>query len=212
MGLAYCARHGRLAIERRIERHLALVTALLAIIDDADGDFDLEDGEDPDFEPSIAPTCGASVSGLDDLELDTSDTEPSLGWTDMEGRYGNRSMAPTFDPDREVDDADDEPSLGAPEPGFAPPLHGMWRGQLPYLPAMPLIGQGAWARGKSDDDEQVNEDGDDLDTREADGLETGEADPAEGDSGLMIPGGNELGVGEISQRATGRLAANGWRP
>lgn len=209
MGLAYCARHGRPAIERRIERHLALVTALLAIIDDADGDFDIEDGDDPDLEPSI----GGNVLNFEaiDTELDTSDTEPSLGWTEMEGRYGNRGMAPTFDPDCEVDDADDEPNLGAPEPGFAPPLYGMWRGQLPYLPAMPLEGQGAWGRGRGDDDEQVNEDGDDLDTREADGLETGEADPAEGDSGLMIHGGNELGVGEISKRAKGRLAASGWR-
>jgi hypothetical protein len=145
----------RQALENRVEQHLSLVTTLLALLDGMDTDPDLEPIEDD--EPSIG---GHAPWGREvDLELDNADTEPSLGWTDMEGRYG-RGL--TFDPDREVDDADDEPNLGAPEPGFAPPLYGMWRGQLPYLPAVPLDGQGAWARGRGDDDEQVNEDGGDI--------------------------------------------------
>jgi hypothetical protein len=53
-GVAYCLRHGRPAIERRIERHLALVTALLAVIDVVDGD--------PDQEPNLgAPEGRLSV-------------------------------------------------------------------------------------------------------------------------------------------------------
>lgn len=158
-GVAYCLAHGREAIERRIDRHLSLVTALLALIDEVDGDPDIEDGDDFDLEPSL----GGSPLNFEaiDTELDTSDTEPSLGWTDMEGRYGNRSMAPTFDPDREVDDADDEPSLGAPETEFAPPEYFSTK-RLPVYAAMPLTSQSSWARGRGDDDEQVNEDGGDV--------------------------------------------------
>lgn len=146
----------RQALESRAERHLSLATALIAMLDVMDGD--------PDLEPALAgldggPQDDRESDGLEHGEGDDADREPSLGWSDMEARYG---AAPTFDPDRELDDADDEPSLGSPETPFAPPPYGMWRGQPPYLPAIPLGGQETWARGKGDDDEQTNEDGGDV--------------------------------------------------
>lgn len=138
-------------IERDITAHLDLVTALLALLDDADGD--------PDLEPDIAN--GYLVP--DDLEggdvLDQG--EPSLGWTEMEARFGC-SPEPSYE--CEIDDADDEPSLGAPEPRLA--STGYWGGTLPtalpFNPAMPMDSQVHWARGRGDDDEQVNEDGGDV--------------------------------------------------
>ena len=59
-GLAYCARFGRPAIERRIERHLALVAALIAFLDDADAD--------PDLEPSLGWTPYCDDPSTVDLE------------------------------------------------------------------------------------------------------------------------------------------------
>lgn len=84
-----------------------LVAALIDWLDLLDGD--------PDLEPSLAGFDGlsyhkAEVDLEDDglsRELDTADDEPSLGWTDMESRFG-RLAAPTFDPDRE-EDVQDEP-------------------------------------------------------------------------------------------------------
>lgn len=73
-GIAYCERFDRPAIERRIERHLALVTALLAVLDDADGDPDVE--ADEDFEPQTSSMFIGNRLFLD-LELDDSDREPS---------------------------------------------------------------------------------------------------------------------------------------
>jgi hypothetical protein len=72
-GWAYCFRHDREAIERRIDRHLALVTALLAILDHDDGD--------PDLEHDLVDGGEAYLEGdpLDEGEADDSDREPSLG-------------------------------------------------------------------------------------------------------------------------------------
>jgi len=66
----------------------AAIEALVALLDDVDGD--------PDLEPSLGYNC----YGGDDRELDTSDDEPSLGWT-RDGFCGS-----TFDPDLEKDDAE----------------------------------------------------------------------------------------------------------
>ncbi|GLS41596.1 hypothetical protein GCM10010869_71930 [Mesorhizobium tianshanense] len=60
----------RLRIETTIEN-------LLALLDEIDGD--------PDLEPWLAG--GAEVVGTDDLEGDSSDDEWSLGWT-RTGAYG----------------------------------------------------------------------------------------------------------------------------
>lgn len=62
----------REAIEARIECHLGLVTALLATLDDLDGDTDLE--------PSIgSPSVIIAGALVDDCEFDISDCEPSIG-------------------------------------------------------------------------------------------------------------------------------------
>jgi hypothetical protein len=71
----------------------AEVERLIAFLDALGGEPDLEDGGDD--EP-------------DD------DGEPSLGWADMEGRYGAPVTLP-FSVDVELDEADSEPSLGSPE-------------------------------------------------------------------------------------------------
>ncbi len=85
---------GRLRKEARDE-----IERLLSFLDQTDGD--------PDFEPSLA---GYSL-GMDDREGDPADTEPSLGWTDQEARWGRH--ATPADVDTELDASDDEPSLGS---------------------------------------------------------------------------------------------------
>lgn len=143
-----------------IRRNLAadLVTALIAIIDDIDGDENLE--------PSLGfePLTGTYDLEADCDEDDDTEREPSLGWTEMEARYGCR---PVFDADLEHDDADDEPSLGSPE--ISPMTmfdlkNGRgwgWRQGTQET---------SWAKGSRDDGEedggdapeQVNEDGGDI--------------------------------------------------
>jgi len=174
-GEAYCLRHGREATERRINRHLALVTALLALLDQADGDENLE--------PYLAGIDGGP--GDDREGGDVLDSgEPSLGWTEMETRYGC-SLSASFD--CEVDTADDEPSLGAPETIVNPmSWHGMMRTNEGS--------QTHWARGRGDDDEVVNEDG----------------DLGEQDSGEPIPGG-EHGLDELSRHDARTMKVTGYR-
>jgi hypothetical protein len=75
----------RKAVARRIERHLALVSALVAALDVVDGDADLEDA---------------------------GDAEPLLGWPNA-GQRITEEMAD--DEDREIDDCDWEPSLASVE-------------------------------------------------------------------------------------------------
>jgi hypothetical protein len=100
-GLAYCARHGREAIERRIDRHLALVTALLGYLDAADGDENVEasisdigypvtDDRECDMADDIGEATnedgGDILDEPHDGDLDLregepwEDLEPSLGW------------------------------------------------------------------------------------------------------------------------------------
>jgi len=165
-GVAYCLAHGREATERRIERHLAIVTALLALIDSADPDPDLEPGEDD--EPSIGGTApwGQQV----DLELDDADREPSLGWTEMEARYGCR---PTFEVDLELEEGNDEPSLGSVNPqtgGFIEPL-GFWQVKPRWMSDDAWAGdprdrqstthlthcQTLWSTGRNDDREDEHD-------------------------------------------------------
>jgi hypothetical protein len=169
-GLGYCARHGREAIERRIERHLALVSALIGVLDLADGDENLE--------PSISDigyptTDDREHDCCDDGELDRADDEPSLGapeipatslvpggWGGWHREDGNQERwANGHGDDEELvnedgGDVQDEPhdpdtdlehSLGW---GFA----GMHQGQGCYL-----------SHGQGDDDREG-----DLDTLEGD--------------------------------------------
>ena len=92
----------RKAIGAEIER-------LIAVLDIADGDPDLE--ETGDREPSLGSYYGAEP----DLELDPSDDEPSLGSFDrMLDQTKWCSSAFVNGVDLEVDRSDDEPSLGAP--------------------------------------------------------------------------------------------------
>ncbi len=86
----------RSALEAWIDRAIAL-------LDEMDGDPDLEDNGDD--EPSIGSLGLVGANGQEyDLELDSSDDEPSLGWT-LDGFMGS-----TFDPDREWDDGGRKPN------------------------------------------------------------------------------------------------------
>ena len=76
------------ALERLIEIQEA-TEALIAVLDDRDGDTDLEDGGDD--EPSLASLTsnatisgqfGWSLGGTDDREDEHDGSEPSLGWPD----------------------------------------------------------------------------------------------------------------------------------
>jgi hypothetical protein len=88
----------RLLVESAIERHQAATEALLAFLDEADGDADLEpslasngmvhgvpSGHDLEYDPADPP----AHEGIDDSELDGSDVtglegnEPDLGWPEM---------------------------------------------------------------------------------------------------------------------------------
>ncbi|MEQ1771744.1 MAG: hypothetical protein ABL879_18100 [Devosia sp.] len=176
----------REAIETSIQRHLDLVTALIAVLDQAE--------PDPDLEPALAGFSGEGDDreGGDVLDQGDDDTErePSLGWTEMEARYGCQPVPVS---DCELDASDDEPNLGAPEPGFGTADYYSIK-RMPFVGVEPLASQASWARGRGDDHETSIDDqphDGELDEREGDGLEYGEADPAEGDSGEIIRGGNE---------------------
>lgn len=89
----------REALRQRIEDNLATVDALIAALD--------EMTPDPDLEPFLADTHGDDREGgdvQDEPHDPGGDDEPSLGWTDMEARWGRH--AGTFDPDLELDDLD----------------------------------------------------------------------------------------------------------
>ena len=120
---------GREVIESEIER-------LVAVLDEMDGDFDLE--ESADNEPD-------------------SDGEPQLGAP--EARTGSWAGLPpeSFTDDAELDEADDEPELGAPENNFrgselrytlcAPPSN------VVLLTYHSEASQTAWAKGTGDREE-----------------------------------------------------------
>lgn len=67
-------RQWRKALKARVQQHLGVVTSLLRLLDDMDGDFDLEDGGD--LEPSLG-AAGVYLNGSfeSDLELDDMDHE-----------------------------------------------------------------------------------------------------------------------------------------
>ncbi|MDB5538571.1 MAG: hypothetical protein JWQ89_298 [Devosia sp.] len=64
----------RQAVRARVESHLAIVTALLDLLDMMDGDCDLEDNADA--ESSLG---GLEIHAQVDLEIDNADSEPLLG-------------------------------------------------------------------------------------------------------------------------------------
>jgi hypothetical protein len=80
-------------LPREARRRLAgeLIETLIAMLDDEDGDPDLEDGND-------AEDLGEELEDGNDAEGDLADLEPSLGWT-VEGRIHNDDGM-----DREQDD------------------------------------------------------------------------------------------------------------
>lgn len=73
----------RAELETRIEE-------LIALLNDIDGDEDLEDGFDA--EPSIGTACFVNGRLEYDVEKDTADDEPDLGWSAP--RCGNLDHAP----------------------------------------------------------------------------------------------------------------------
>ena len=103
------------AMRKQIE---ATIEQLLLILDQFDGDPDLEDGADG--EPSLSWTDTQGRYGLDDIvgapfadpaddneledehDEDGGDHEPTLGWTE------SGAMATTFEIDEREDDTDDE--------------------------------------------------------------------------------------------------------
>lgn len=200
-GEAYALRHNptgcpegieprlwREAVSRRVETHLALATALIALLDGQDGDCDLEDNAD--HEPSLG---GGDFRGEVDLELDNCDdedgdpAEPSLGaiepmtfhvapfgWMGERNGYEERFASghqldwgrsgrldlEVGDGDDEPD-VDDEPSLGSPELG--PASQYVYADEKGNLSVFHFHGsQAHWADGAGDmEEEAVNEDGDD---------------------------------------------------
>ena len=120
-GEAYADRNDRLEIERRIDRHLGLVAALIALLDQWDGDAD--------HEPSLAAPeahfgdedqSGWATGSNDDRESDVGDEpefvnedgdgfddlEPSLGWSIPNPNIGQEPAVLAggmTDDDREAD-------------------------------------------------------------------------------------------------------------
>lgn len=107
-------------VRRSLEDHIA---RLIEILDDMDGDSDLEPslGYSPlgvDLESDLADDRSGSAR-----ELDTSDDEPSLGWVNPHVRQAQGSLdwyGDSFGDDRELDDSDYEPDHedGPDEPAF----------------------------------------------------------------------------------------------
>lgn len=99
----------RPTIEAEIER-------LIALLDAMDGDPDLE----PSLGFNVLMLTYAGAVDLVDLEGDTADDEPSLGWTELEARFGR--YPDVLENDRELDLADDEPNMGATEVRLGAPM------------------------------------------------------------------------------------------
>jgi hypothetical protein len=90
----------------RRERVEAIISSLVQLLDEFEPDADLE----PD---------DSGYGDLDGMSVEE-DGEPSLGWADMEARYGcfpNHSNGPDLELDTadDEDNGDREPSLGAAE-------------------------------------------------------------------------------------------------
>ncbi|CAN7428721.1 hypothetical protein [Brucella pseudogrignonensis] len=82
------------------------IERLISILDQMDGDCDLEDSDDD------ANLAGDRFG--DERELDLSDSEPSLGWTHCgakgEGvQFGPQFWGDSYGDDREGDESDQEP-------------------------------------------------------------------------------------------------------
>lgn len=86
----------RAEIEARIEQ-------LIELLDLLDGDSDLEDGgDDEPWLGGAARRCGREIT--DDLEMDTADFEPWLGWTvGIDQSDCERVASCLYEPDREED-------------------------------------------------------------------------------------------------------------
>jgi hypothetical protein len=153
----------RETIEAEIER-------LIGLLDQVDGD--------PDFESS----------GDDE---DDGTGEDSLGWAEMEARFGHYGDAGD---DREIDDSDDEPSLGACEPYFElPAWRPMFDSNAPLIAsAWPRGSQERWAAGRRDDCEL-----DQTDDEASVGFDVGELDDSD-DECTLGWGEAESAVGLLS--------------
>lgn len=194
----------RQAIERRVERHLGLVQTLLAVLDNVDGDENLE--------PSLGfvPLVGPYDLEADCDEDDDTEHEPSLGWTDMEARYGCR---PTFDADLEHDDADDEPSLASPEP-----LYAVISGQMGFYPTYasgdlygafaPIGSQTGWDLGNRAELEDQH-DGAEPDDEHGGGWSEASAGRGRLDGGRDEDSEASLSLTEHVNQST-RTATTGW--
>lgn len=96
----------RRAIEDEIER-------LLSMLDAMDGDCDLEDTGDA--EPWLgAPIYGFNGKHAHDLEGDSSDDEPSLGWPEQIDQQRRMALDPmSADPIGEADGTDEREDANA---------------------------------------------------------------------------------------------------
>jgi hypothetical protein len=108
-------------IEQAIEAHFAQADALIRVLDQFDGDIDLEH-DDSDLE--LSHGCGSPQGGwsrtakgfwLDDQEEDVADDEWSLGWpADHNQDNAIRSCSNGFDSGEDLEyDAGDDREAGA---------------------------------------------------------------------------------------------------
>ena len=137
----------RAAIEARIEKWIELLDAI-------DGEPDLEpSGDERDADADDEPTLGSRPL-----------LNQERGWADRHDRYNDEVEADT--PDGQF--ADDEPWLGAQEiPAACQTI--AWRPGRGFFPVR--LTQEKWAAGTSDDREDENEHGTDIDAGEFDETE-----------------------------------------
>lgn len=101
--------------EGRIQRHLDAAHALMAVLDEIDGDADSEPtlgapNSSPGWVDHGSQTMWAAGSNADGEAEDVCEDEgaehdgrePALGWTDMESRYGRYGLG--IDDEQEEDD------------------------------------------------------------------------------------------------------------
>ncbi|MGE3872037.1 MAG: hypothetical protein AB7F74_03670 [Parvibaculaceae bacterium] len=130
-----------------------MIDALIDFLDRSD--------PDPDLEPSLGGSPYNRVSNGVDLEGDSSDDEPWLGWSEWGLIWGGcLEEYSSPEPDLELDDYDNEPSLGSPNVSLPAPLYGFFCGvsyslfqRHRWKPAAPVYGnslgfaQFLWGRG-----------------------------------------------------------------
>jgi len=183
----------RQKVEEAIERHGAAMEALIAFLDAADGDSDIEavcedegaqcegEGDDNELDCSYAETHGKGGKA----EVECEDIEHSLGWTGdinqdraLKNCVGivSRRDGTWFDRGWDLEDQHDgrEPSLGSsPCVGYC--------GEHGASPAH-TWDQSWWGGGSSDDDRELADDSNEGDDREdlegrVAAFETGEIAP-----------------------------------